>query len=208
MSSIESISNTASQAQSFGTSSPWAGVRQDFKDLDNALLNDDLNSAQAVFASLQQAVSSTQASGNPNSILSQLGQTTSPLGQDLQALSAALGANDLSGAQKAFAKLQQEMQSAFQANGASNAHHHHHAHGVQGSDADAHITSGAMQNSSVTQLSTLLQSLSTSDTADSGISDLAKALQSLTSSNPKLAADIVTLLNDFNGSGTVVNTTA
>jgi len=201
--SIEAIGNVSSQAAVTGSSNPTSSLRQDFKSLEGALLNGDLSGAQSAFASLQNVVSGVQASANSNSIPTQLGQSSSPLGQDMQAVSSALNVNDLAGAQKAFAKLQQDMQSAFQANGASHAHHGHHAHHAP--DNDGGNTSAA---SSVSTLNTLLQSMSGTQSTGSTANDLMNALQSLAASNPKVAGDLINLVNDLNSTGKIVNTNA
>ena len=202
---VQALGNASSQTFVSQTSSSRASFRQNFRGLENALLNGDLSGAQSAFASLQQLVSGAQGSANPKSILSQLGQSNSLLAQDMQALSSALSANDLSGAQKAFAKLQQDMESVGQANGASRAHHGHHAKGNDG-DADDGVASST-QASFADALSTLLQSVSSSQSTGSSAKDLLDALQSLANSNPKVAGDLVTLMTDLNTVGNVVNTT-
>ena len=195
--SIQSIGSTSTVAATTGSDSngnPRSGIRQDFKSLESALLNGDLTGAQGAFASLQQALGAVPTAANPTSVFSQLGQSGSTLGQDMQAVSAALGNNDIGGAQKAFAKLQQDMQAAFQANGASGAHHGHHAHHAHGNDGDADDGPSAS--------STL------SATPTSAAASLTSVLQALASNNPKLAADLTSVINDLNGTGAVVNTTA
>jgi ribosomal protein S20 len=207
---IQAIDSTTAQGyvtQSSG--SARASFRQDVKGLENALLNGDLAGAQSSFALLQQAISGPQASSNPNSVLSQMGQSSSALAQDLQAVSSALGAKDINGAQKAFAKLQQDIDSARQANGVSEAHHGHHAHHAKGNDGDADDgVAAATQSSSATAVNNLLQTLSNSSSTGSSANDLLNALQSLASSNPKVAGDLITLIKDMNGSGTLIRTSA
>lgn len=205
--SIPAIGNVSGQAAVSQTSSVWANTRQDLKGLEDALLKGDVSGAQSALASLQQTTSGAPASTNPNSVLSQLGQSDSSLGQDLKAVSNALSINDIGSAQKAFAKLREDMQSAFQANGAAHAHHGHHAHHAKRDDGDANSTS-ATQSSSAPALNSLLQSMSGSQSSGSSANDLLNALQSLASANPKVAGDLVTLITDLNHVGTVVNTAA
>jgi len=176
--STQAISGiVSSQAYSPSAGSTGTSFRQDMKSLEDALLNGDLSGAQSAFAALQQTVTNVQSSTQSNSIVTQLGQSSSTLGQDLQSLSNALSSNDLAGSQKAYAKLQQDIQSAHQAGSASHGHHHHHA-----------------------------QSATSSQSADSTTNNLLTALQSLSNSNPKVASDLETLVSDINSSGTVINT--
>ena len=44
--------------------------------------------------------------------------------------------------------------------------------------------------------------------ATQALSNLLSALQTVATSNPKVAGDLVNLVNDLNGTGQVVNTTA
>jgi hypothetical protein len=149
--SIQSIGNPSTvAATTSGGDSPWSSVRQNFRGLESSLLNGDLTGAQGAFASLQQALGAVPSSSNSGSTLAQLGQTSSPLGQDMQAVSAALGANDLGAAQKAFAKLQQDMQAAFQANGASGAHHGHHGYHAKCDDSANASTGTSTSSTSAT----------------------------------------------------------
>jgi hypothetical protein len=188
------------------SNSGQAGIRKEFRGLESSLLNGDLGGAQASIAALQQALGGAQGSPSANPVLSQLGQSGSVLGKDLQAVSSALGSNDIAGAQKAFATLQQDMEGAFQANGASQAHHGHHAHRAKGSDGDA--GNSATPASGPTALNSLLQSMSNSTSTGSSATDLMNAMQSLASSNPKVAADMVTLMKDMTSSGSFVRTSA
>lgn len=203
---IQAMSNISSQA-SVSQTPPASGLRQDLRGLESALLNGDLSGAQSAFATLQQVIGGIQNSANSTSIASQLGQSGSPLGQDLQAVSSALGANDIGAAQKAFAKLQQDMQSTVQANRAAHAHHGHHAHHAKANDGDADGAS-ASSTSPVAAMNTLLQSMSSLQSSGSSANDLLTALQSLASSNPKVASDLSALMADMSSTGAVVNTKA
>lgn len=210
--STSAISSTSTQPYS-STSGNGSNFRQDMKSLENSLLNGDLSGAQSAFAALQQLVTTAQgtaststasASTSPTSVVSQLGQSSSALGQDMQAVSSALSSGNLSAAQSAFAKLQQDMQTAFQANAAQHPHghghgggHHHHA---PPADSDSQDSTSAIDM--------LLQSASSTQSTGSTSSDLLKALQSISTSNPKVANDLATLISDAQGTGAVLNVKA
>jgi len=147
MSSVSAVGGTPYDTQS--TQSPWSGVRKGFQGLENALSNGDASGAQSALASLQQAIGSTQAPSS--SILGQLGSSSSPLGQDLQAVQSALGSNDIGSAQKAFAKLQQDVESARQSQGTQGHHHHHHHHSTEQS-----ASSGSASSTSVSSAGSIV----------------------------------------------------
>jgi len=198
--SVSALANVSSHSCSSSTeSSPWAAFRKSYRGLESALLNGDVSGAQSALAALQQAAGGVSAAGR--SPLAQLGQPDSTLGKDLAAISSALDSGDLGAAQKAFATFQQDLDAARQAGGMRRGHHGHHRH--HGDDG-ATATSG----SPAAQLEGLLQSLGTAAGGSSGASDLNGALQQLAQSNPKLASDLVTLIQDLNGTGAVVDTRA
>jgi hypothetical protein len=96
--------------------------QQYWTQLAQSLQSGNLSAAQQAFAGLQQnntvskqAVSTTQTS--------QATQATQ-LSTDMKALGTALQSGNLSAAQSAFSKVQQDMQ------GAQKGHHHHHHHGA------------------------------------------------------------------------------
>jgi hypothetical protein len=93
--------------------------RQDFQDLASALQSGDLSAAQKTFADLQQLLPNPSA-GNQTST-GQPGNGQNPFAADFSALDQALKSGDLSKAQDAFAKMQQDMQSV-------KGHHHRHHH--------------------------------------------------------------------------------
>jgi hypothetical protein len=210
--STSAISSTSTQPYS-STSGNGTNFRQDMKSLENSLLNGDLSGAQSAFAALQQLVTSAQSTAStttstaststtPTSVVSQLGQSSSTLGQDMQALSSALSSGNVSSAQSAFAKLQQDMHAAFQANAGQHAHghgggHHHHAPPADSDSQD-----------STSPLDLLLQSASSTQSTGSTSSDLLKALQTISTSNPKVANDLSTLIADVQGTGAVLNVKA
>jgi len=198
--SIQPIGSTSAQPYA-AQSSGGSNFRQDFQGLETALLNGDVSGAQSALSSLQQTISAAPGSSNPNSIMSQLGNSNSQLGQDLQSVSSALSSNDVQGAQKAFAKLQQDLESARQSAGAQghHGHHGHHAHASTDTDNGASAT---------TALATLLQSATNGSTDGSNPTDLLGALQSIAASNPSIAKDVATLITDLNNNGNLVNTKA
>ncbi len=108
----------------------------DFSALGQALNAGDLSGAQQAFASLQSdqqnLISVMQSQGGQQSNPQNGGnQQTDPL----QALQQALNSGDLSGAQQAFAALQQTM-----VHGHHHHHHHNNASGVQNGTQSATIT--------------------------------------------------------------------
>lgn len=111
---------------------------QDFESLANALQSGNLSSAQSAFSSLGQDLPGMsqllQASSSSESSATQ----NSPIVKDLQSLQSALQSGDLSGAQKAFANLQQSLQ---QTGGLPRGHRHHHGAGTNGT----HSTNSASQ---------------------------------------------------------------
>jgi len=181
--------------------SSGSSFRQDFHGLESALLNGDTSGAQSALSSLQQTIGAAQGAGNPSPVLSQLGNPSSPPGQDLKAVADALNANDIGSAQKAFARLQQDLQAAREAAG-SQPHRGHHAHHARGGANAADGASGA------TPLAASLQSATNAGTATSTSTDLLDELQSLASANPVIAKDLEALVTDLKNSGNLVNTRA
>jgi hypothetical protein len=100
--------------------------RQDFQDLASALQSSDLSGAQKAFAALQQLLPNPSAGSQTSTGQQGNGQNPfSAFSADFSALDQALKSGDLKGAQDAFAKLQQDMQSV-------KGHHHHHHHKTSG----------------------------------------------------------------------------
>jgi hypothetical protein len=150
--SVSPVSSTGS-AYSSATQSTQVSAfkqrKQDFEALSQALSAGDLAGAQSAFSALQQDLANIGQ-----------GQATPPAGQTsqtgqgsfssaLQALGQALSSGDLSGAQSAFAQLQQDIQKVAQGH-----HHHHHPQGgstASGSSATSSTTTGtgASQPSSI-----------------------------------------------------------
>lgn len=131
-----SISNISSATNPFLTSMQ-SGIKQrnsDFSALGQALNTGDLSGAQQAFAAFQSdqqnlfSILQSQSSQQSN-----LQNGGTQQGNPLQALQQALSSGDLSGAQQAFAALQQTMTHGH--------HHHHHGGGVQNSTQSASLTS-------------------------------------------------------------------
>jgi hypothetical protein len=149
------ISSVGTGYQAYQSS--WQSNRQkgqqDFQALATALNSNDLSGAQTAFAALQKDVPGLSSNGNPQG--TQAANTNNPLTSDFQNLSQALSSGDLSSAQSAFAKLQQDLQTAV----GGHRHHHHHGGGggmagataCQSSDAGTNAGSSADQNGSSSQ---------------------------------------------------------
>jgi outer membrane protein assembly factor BamD (BamD/ComL family) len=118
-SDLQQTQQSGQNSQPFDPNSP---VGKDFQALQSALQSGDLSSAQQSFATLRQDAAQSRKAAQANASSAQNSQTN-PVSQDLQTLQSALKSGDLTGAQKAFATLQQDLQSA------QGAHHHHHHHG-------------------------------------------------------------------------------
>jgi hypothetical protein len=136
--SVSGISSTNNLNQS-DWQSIFSQSQQYFNALSQALQSGNLAGAQNAFSSLQQlAPNSSQNSATTTSAnATSSANGTSSIGSDFSALGQALQSGDLAGAQKAFAQLQQDMQTAR-----TGHHHHHHS---QASNASA-----ATQDSSAT----------------------------------------------------------
>ncbi len=89
--------------------------------LSQSLNAGDLASAQKSFAAVQQDLQSVQ-SAQQSSQSTDSTKSTNSISTDIQGLSQSLNSGDLTGAQKALAALQQDLQTAQ----ATHGHHHHH----------------------------------------------------------------------------------
>ena len=131
---VSSVNSATAQYQT-SIRSGFKQRSQDFKALESSLQSGDLSGAQQAFAALQKDLpNSSQTTGATSSNAS---TPTSQLSTDFQALQSALQSGDLSGAQGAFATLQQDMQSAGATQGARRHHHHHQKTGAPGSSSEA-----------------------------------------------------------------------
>jgi len=128
----------------------------DLNALGQALQSGDVSDAQADFTKLQQDAQSVQGHHhhhhhNPSVSAQsttgiqtdngQQGSSQNPLSTDLNAVGQALQSGDLSDAQSAFAKLQQDMLSV-------QGHHHYHHHNASvGAESTASATSTPIETS-------------------------------------------------------------
>jgi hypothetical protein len=161
--SVSPISSVGYTYQTYQTN--WQNnvsqIKQDFQSLASDLQSNNLTGAQQAFTALQQLLPNPSA-GNQTQT-GQSGSGQNQFGTDLSAVGQALQNGDLSGAQQAFATLQQDMQSV---QGQHHYHHHHH-HGSSStqstssatSNSSSQSTNGSGQNQFATDLSALSQAL-------------------------------------------------
>ena len=97
-----------------------------FDQLKQSLGNGDLSGAQQAFSQLQQSLPNPPTGGSQGTNGNQ--SPGSQIQQDFAAVGQALQSGDVSGAQAAFAKFEQDVQSAH--------HGHHHHHRAQGAGGD------------------------------------------------------------------------
>jgi hypothetical protein len=107
--------------------SPWKQEAKDFKALRSALKSGDLSGAQTAFAALQQDAANTSQTASSTSGSTSASGQPDPLTSAFQALQSALQSGNLSGAQSAFASIQEDLQNS---GSTQSAHHHHHHHGA------------------------------------------------------------------------------
>ena len=141
--SVSAVSSNSSLSQT-DSSSVLNQLKQDFKQLANALQSGNLTGAQKAFKALQQLVQGSQ-SGSQSSGGQPATTGNNPLQNDFAALGQALSSGNLSAAQSAFSQLQTDMQAAApnSSSGAvqSTHHgHHHHRHVSSSSDSDSTTT--------------------------------------------------------------------
>jgi len=160
--SVSPVSSVYNTYQTYKTN--WQNnlsqVRQGFKNLASALQSGDLTGAQQAFAALQQLLPNSSAGNQTQNGQQGSGQNT--FSTDFQALGQALKSGNLTDAQAAFSKLQQDTQSV-------QGHHHHHGHhhgsastqstGTPTSNSGAQSTNGSGQNQFATDFSALGQAL-------------------------------------------------
>jgi hypothetical protein len=141
-------------------------IRQGFRNLASALQAGDLSGAQQAFTTLQQLLPNSSTGNQTQNGQQGSGQNT--FATDFQALGQALKSGNLTDAQAAFSKLQQDRQSV-------QGHHPHHRH-HRGSDStpstgsptatsSAQTTKGSGQNQFATDFRALGQALQSRDLA-------------------------------------------
>jgi len=141
--------------------------QQDFQQLGTDLQSGNTSAAQSDFVTIQNDLS--QFSSTSASKSTSTSQSSSPLAQAFDQLGQDLQSGNLSGAQKDYATIQQDLQTQL-----SQTHHHHHHH------------SGGSGQSQVSQLfSQLGQDLQSGNLsgAQSDFSSLQQVLQGSVSTN-------------------------
>ena len=155
---ISGISSSSSYLPTNNSTNIFQKIKQAMQQLGQDLQSGNISGAQQAFSLLTQylpsststtgSTASQSASGTTSSTASQ--SLSGTLAQDMTALGQALQSGDSSGAQTAFAQLQQDMQSVAKSGGH---HHHHHGSGSQSSTSstsnsnsiDSQIISGISQ---------------------------------------------------------------
>lgn len=165
--SILGISSLISDYQPTLTNSQnnLSQVQQGFNDLASALQSGNLADAQNAFTALQQLLPNSSAGNQAQN--GQSGSGQNQFATDFNALGQALQSGDVTQAQKAFATLQQDMQSV------QGHHHHRHHHGFtntqstgsSASNSSVQSTNGSSQDQFATDFSALGQALQTGDLA-------------------------------------------
>jgi hypothetical protein len=136
---ISAITNAYHAYQTSGQNK-FAQGRQGFQSLDSALQSGNLTAAQNAFAALQQLLPNSSTGNQTQN--GQQGSNQNPFATDLNAVGQALQSGKLSDAQKAFAKLKQDMQSLQ-----GRHHHHHHHNGSVSTQSTRPTTSNASTGS-------------------------------------------------------------
>jgi hypothetical protein len=166
--SISAIAGTQSYyTPTMSSTSQKQNTFQALQQLSQALQSGNLQGAQSAFATLQSglpaSLGGTAASFGATSLgatsattaTSGTSSTSNPIATDMQSLAQALQSGNLSAAQAAFAKLQQDSSSSSQVQG----HHHHHHHGGNSSSSSTSsastATTPASSGSSTSGASTL-----------------------------------------------------
>ncbi len=137
--SVSGVSNT-SFYQTNSAQTNFQQIRDSFQQLGQALQSGDLTAAQQAFAALQQLMPNLSAGSQTQT--GQQGSGQNQFATDLSALSQALQSGDLTKAQDAFAKLQQDMQSVHK-------RHHHHSSGAS-QDSASSANNSSISNGTVT----------------------------------------------------------
>src|SRR5438105_2195897 len=115
--------------------------KQDLLALQTDLSSGNLPGAQKDFAAFQQDALNLFKNSNSQQNSQGSAQTgSSPLSTDLQALQSALSSGDVTGAKKALAAFQQDLQTAGMAHRHHGRHHHH--------EGDTQNTATSSQNRS------------------------------------------------------------
>jgi hypothetical protein len=172
--------------------------KQDFEQLLDAMQKGDLAAAQQALAGLQQVQAAAQQNNLPDTTASSTttGSTATPaasdpLATDFSALGAALKSGSLSGAQDAFAKLQQDFQTLHQQSRPYGSLDH-------AAEVYSMLQQLAATGASDSATSSLNAFVTTADKVNGDVGALKQALQS---NNQPLSQEVMTrLLHDLRAS--------
>lgn len=171
--------------------------KQDFEQLLDAMQKGDLAAAQQALAGLQQVQAAAQQNNLPDTTASNTTGSTAtpaasdPLATDFSALGAALKSGSLSGAQDAFAKLQQDFQTLHQQSRPYGSLDH-------AAEVYSMLQQLAATGASDSATSSLNAFVSTADKVNGDVGALKQALQS---NNQPLSQEVMTrLLHDLRAS--------
>ena len=149
--SVAGISSTnLYQPSSVNTTSQ--SRRSEFQQLGQDLQAENLEAAQQDFSQLIQVAPKTSSSVQSASVNPQVSAFKS-IAQDLNTLGQSLQSGNLSAAQQAYSKVQQDMQGVQKIHG-----HSHHHHGSTSTTTTAPSTTGALAGTTGTSLLNLLSS--------------------------------------------------
>jgi hypothetical protein len=156
-----------------------------FQQLGSDLASGNLSSAQSDFATLQAAFTAAGSTASTSSTSSTT--SSNPLAQAFQQLSSDLQSGNITGAQKDYSTIQQDMQSQFSDH--SHLGHHHKI----GQDPNLSGTNPPSQD----PLSSLTQSASSlvSSAAQQAYSALSQQLQQYTLADGTSTASLAAMLN-------------
>jgi hypothetical protein len=148
MSSISSVDSTPNPPQT-ANQSGFAQIAKSFQAIGSALQSGDVSSAQSALAAFQQALQGNSQS-NPQTATNQPFGKNSQANTDYQNLTSALQSGNLANAQKAYASLQNDLQSAQSTKSAHKGHHHHRSSSATSSTSSSTTpTSGSATSSTV-----------------------------------------------------------
>lgn len=171
--------------------------KQDFEQLLDAMQKGDLAAAQQALAGLQQVQAAAQQNNLPDTTASNTTGSTAtpaasdPLATDFSALGAALKSGSLSGAQDAFAKLQQDFQTLHQQSRPYGSLDH-------AAEVYSMLQQLAATGASDSATSSLNAFVTTADKVNGDVGALKQALQS---NNQPLSQEVMTrLLHDLRAS--------
>jgi len=210
------MSTAGISSSSFFASSPIAQFMAEFKQLGQDLKSGNLSAAEQDFVTLSQEAegqtsttattqsASATASSSTNSTESTLAADFQTLGQDLQS-------GNLSGAQQAFAQIQQAV-GGDGGDGGAHFHGHHHGHGGGESQAiqvlqaifGSSSTAGASSSSSSNSTSSSTSSSSSTTAAATNSTSASTSSTGSSSSSQSSPVTLSTLKQDFEALGSAL----